>query len=249
MYRAIFAVLLLAIIFNGCTAPGPGNTASDMGKGSVEDLTDDEDVEAPVKERFERDIGDSKGVVTLSEKYGEDDTVKIYNADGSMWYEFSYYDESAFDQLESINTDFRPFAFHPDFLILGLRVVGEDDKRYEVVVNEEDGLKKFVLKNDEDLEFEPFDKHIVSTYAVDFDPSKNPVLKEPGGEKVDEDYSKVPLFKAVKVGGDWVEIKWNSPDAGGASSNTNVPGEGTEKTGWVRWRDGSKMTIELFYVE
>lgn len=247
MYKIAILLILSILLLHGCADTGPGNVSpadkDSTSAGDVDEITD----EAPVKERFERKIGDSKGVVTLSQTYGENDTVKIYNADGSIWYEFSYYDDAAFDQLESINTEFRPFAFHPDYLILGLRVTGEDDKRYEVVVNEEDGLKKFVRKDDKVLEYEPFEKHILSTYAIDFDSDKNPVLDEPEGKKVTEDYSKVAIFKAVQVSGDWVELKWSEPTTK-ADANTNETQDEREKTGWVRWRKDGTMLIELFYV-
>ncbi len=248
MYKTIIILFLALFVNTSCTAPGPGNTANRDESASA-DESDDLDAadEVPVKKRFETRIGDSNGVIVLSDNYGEEDTVKIYNANGTLWYEFSYYDESAFDQLESINTDFRPFAFHPDYLLLGLRVAEEDEKRYEVVVNEDSGLKKFVRKDDENLEYEPFETHIVSAYAVDFDDKNNPVLREPGGAKIEEDYSKIEIFKAVKVESDWVELKWDEPVSGsGANSNTQ-PGS-VERTGWVRWRDNGKMVIELFYV-
>jgi hypothetical protein len=249
MFRITIILFVAVLLLSSCGETGPGNIANRNEAASANDELEDVDTadDAPVKNRFETKIGDSKGVIVLSDKYGEDDTVKIYEPDGKLWYEFSYYDESAFDQLESINTEFRPFAFHPDYLLLAMRVVGEDEKRYEVVVNEQSGLKKYVRKDDENLEYEPFEKHIVSAYAVDFDDKKNPALKKPDGEKIEEDYSKIERFKAVNVEGDWVELKWDEP-AETAAGNTNaIPGS-VERTGWVRWRNGGTMLIELFYV-
>lgn len=201
------------------------------------------------KQPFSREIGDSKGVIVLTDKYGEEDTIRIYNRDGTPWYEFSYYDESAFDELESINTDFRPFAFHPDYLLLGLRVVGDDDTRYEVVVNEVSDIRKFVRKDDENLAFEEFEKHILSTYAVDFDPEKNPLRKEPGGEADTVEYGKVAIFKAERTDGDWLEVSWtDAKGEGPESSNSEANSLEGKRTGWVRWRKGTKLLIALYYV-
>ncbi|HUF04136.1 MAG TPA: hypothetical protein VMM38_08165 [Aridibacter sp.] len=196
--------------------------------------------------RFRREIGDSKGVIVLTDRYGEEDTVKIYDKGGPVWYEFSYYDESAFDDLESINTDFKPFAFHPDYLLLAMRVVGEDSALYEVVVNEEADLRKFVRKDDENLAFEPFEKHIISVYAVDFDAGTNPLRAEPGGEPLRGDFSMVPIFKPSRTEGDWLEVTFRDP-APGRESNSNGIG-GAPANGWIRWREGSLLKIAFFYI-
>ena len=87
------------------------------------------------KERFRTSIDGIGGVVTLSKYFDEKDKVRIYERNGRVWYQFTYLDE-AFEELEGLNTDFLPLAFHPDYFLLVMRAVAEDDKTYEVVVNE-----------------------------------------------------------------------------------------------------------------
>lgn len=239
MKKTLAALLFLSAGLVGCTAPAPEAEQSVPAANSIGVTSQNDE---PV-DRFNREIGDSKGVIVLSDKYGEDDTIRIYNKGGSLWYEFSYYDESAFDDLESINTDFKPFAFHPDYLLLAMRVVGEDSALYEVVVNEESDLRKFVRKNDENLKYEDFGALILTVYAIDFDTGTNTPRNTPGGEAVTADYTDVKRFKPEEVDGDWLRISWSKPAAekGDAAAD---PG-----TGWIRWRRGSKLLVELFYIK
>lgn len=243
MKKFILTAVFAAVLASACT------TASDSSRSGPAGPDLPEKEASPPRtavDRFRKDIGDSKGVIVLTDDYGEDDTVRIYDKGGALWYEFSYYDESAFDELESINTDFRPFAFHPDYLLLAMRVVSEDTALYEVVVNEEKDLRKFVRKDDENLEFEPFEKHILSVYAVDFDPKTNPLRESPGGEPLKGDFSKVPIFKPANVDGEWLEVVFRIPETEGGNSNDAA--EKGPSRGWIRWRDGSYLTVALFYV-
>ncbi|QQS41740.1 MAG: hypothetical protein IPM63_01980 [Acidobacteriota bacterium] len=246
MNKALVAILSALFFLSACgSASGPADNDAEQLSPAVNSASG-----SPASDpgsRFRREIGDSKGVVVLTDKYGEEDTVKIYDKGGAVWYEFSYYDESAFDELESINTDFKPFAFHPDYLLLALRVVGEDAALYEVVVNEESDLRKFVRKDDENLAYESFEDHILTVYAVDFDQKANPLRSGPEGEPLSGNFSKVPIFKPSKVEGDWLEVIFSDPETGEADANSN--GRTKEPArGWIRWRDGSHLRIALFYV-
>lgn len=243
MKRAAFLFVSVVFLLAACDGRAPereNGTPESIGNSSAETEPGE-----PAS-KFGREIGDSKGIIVLTDKYGEEDTVKIYDKGGPVWYEFSYYDESAFDELESINTDFKPFAFHPDYLLLAMRVVGEDAALYEVVVNEESDLRKFVRKEDENLAFESFSDHILTAIAVDFDQQTNPVRAEPGGEPLAGDFSKVPIFKPSNTEGDWLEVTFQEPSE--ASANSNVNGSANAAKGWIRWREGHLLRIALFYV-
>lgn len=247
MNRIYAFALMLLFVMSGCESSGSRNVNKGINVAGhdLEDPSPAENI-GPDRQKYSTNIDGSEGVVVLSEDYGENDTVRIFDENGGIWYEFSYYDEAAFDELESINTDFRPFAFHPDYLLLAMRVVGQTGTSYEVVVNEETGLRKFVRKDDKSLEYETFEKHIVSTYAVDFDEKANPVLSEPYGEAETIDYSKIGLFRASEVEGDWVLVTWEvqAPPSG---SNSNAAPDAQRRSGWVRWRNERKMIIDLYY--
>ncbi|REJ78296.1 MAG: hypothetical protein DWQ47_02205 [Acidobacteria bacterium] len=243
MSRRLFIIFSLLIIpaFAACS---PQGTDSSPNATTPEPALNGAAESTPPREKYSREIGDSNGLIVLSESYGENDTVRIYNKGGAVWYEFSYYDEAAFDELESINTDFRPFSFHPDYLVLAMRVVGEDSALYEVVVNEESDLRKFVRKNDPVLKYEEFGEHLKTVYAIDFDTQKNPVLSQPDGEPVMIEYSKVRIFKPEEADGDWVKISWQLAEA----SAGNAESIAMQNEGWIRWKDGSKMIVEIYYV-
>ncbi|MCO6509496.1 MAG: hypothetical protein J5I65_01780 [Aridibacter famidurans] len=246
MNKALVFILSAIVLLAACGG-SVGPSDNDASEAVRTDDSIAQTTPADPSARFRREIGDSKGVVVLTDKYGEEDTVKIYDKGGPVWYEFSYYDESAFDELESINTDFKPFAFHPDYLLLAMRVVGEDAALFEVVVNEESDLRKFVRKDDENLAYETFEDHILTVYAVDFDQKANPLRSGPGADPLNGDFSKVPIFKPSKVEGEWLEVIFSAPDD--VLANTNAKGQENEPSrGWIRWREGNLLRVALFYV-
>ena len=242
MLKKYLLVISIAMLAIGCGRSQSGRQTPDL--NSVNTPAAPAQSATP-DDTFEREIGDSKGVIVLTDKYGEEDTIRIFNRDGSPWYEFSYYDESGFDELENLNTDFRPFAFHPDYFLLALRVVGEDDRNWEVVVNEESDLRKYVRKNDENLAYEDFGPHILTAFAVEFDSEQNPLRTEPDGKKVEADYSKISRFEPVEYEGDWLKVKWTDTEGEGEASANKEP---STPDGWVRWKNGSKMIIRIYYL-
>lgn len=246
--RVKLFVAITALIFAAsCGNPSPGPEKQAPPSPSVS--PDSTPVEEPSPSAFEREIGDSKGLMVLTRNYGREDTIRIYNSDGSPWYEFSYYDEEGFDELANLNTDFKPFAFHPDYLLLGLRVVGEDDRRYEVVVNEESDLRKFVRKDDDNLMYEEFGPNILTAFAIEFDPAANPLLDARAGKKIETDYSKITRFEPSQVDGDWLRLDWKPQEKDEKAGNSAVsPDKSSDATGWIRWRKGTKMLVKIYYI-
>ena len=127
-------------------------------------------------------IKNTIGVITLNDQRIENrdkDIIQIYNQDGSLWYEFSFYDDSD-RKFDGSNLDFRPFAFHQDYFLIVLKCVGADANRYEVVVNESTGLRKYVRKNDRTFMFQTWEDHILHHLPfVGFDQSTNPLRIAP----------------------------------------------------------------------
>ena len=182
-------------------------------------------------------IKNTKGLIVLSDQYGKNDFIRFYNDDGSLWYEFSFYYEQIGDRTFPENENFRAFAFHRDYFVLALKCVGEDKNRYEVVVNEDTGLKKFVKKSDATLKFQTLDEHITKAFAIKFDRVKNPLLEAPNGKVRNVDLSPELTFHPVEVRGEWLKVRWDS---------SKDPKEQV-LSGWVRWRDNDQILVELFY--
>ncbi|MBK8812482.1 MAG: hypothetical protein IPN69_17370 [Acidobacteria bacterium] len=182
-------------------------------------------------------IKDTKGLIVLSNKYGKNDFVRFYNDDGSLWYEFTFYYDDSDGKFEYENEEFGPFSFHQDYFVLALRCVGEDKYRYEVIVNEENGLKKFVKKDDPTLKFETLGEHITKVFAIEFDRVKNPLLEAPNGKVRNIDLSPELIFHPVEVRGEWLKVRWD-----GSQQPKKDAG-----SGWVKWRDDNQILVELFY--
>ncbi|MEZ5423977.1 MAG: hypothetical protein R2682_12925 [Pyrinomonadaceae bacterium] len=182
-------------------------------------------------------IKNTKGLIVVSKGYGKNDFVRFYNDDGSLWYEFTFYYDDSDGKFEYENENFEPFAFHPDYFVLALKCVGEDQTRYEVIVNEKTGLKKFVKKGDSALKFETWEGHIVKAFAVKFDPKENALRDAPDGKVKNVDLPEDVTFHPVQVNGEWLKVRWD-----GSQQPKKDAG-----SGWVKWRDDNQILVELFY--
>ena len=61
-------------------------------------------------------------------EFSRGDFVRIYNQDGSLWYEFSYFYDDRDGKFDCANDEFRPLAFHPEHFLLVLKCTGTSDK-------------------------------------------------------------------------------------------------------------------------
>jgi hypothetical protein len=184
-------------------------------------------------------IQNTKGVIVLSDHYGKNDFVRIYNEDGSLWYEFTYYYEDKNERFER-KEDFVPFAFHPDYFSLALKCVAQDKSRYEVIVNEETGMRKFVKKDDLNLKFETLENHILNTFSVDFNKKENLLLDAPNGRVKKVEVALIERFEPIELKGEWLKVRW--------SAVTNRKARKKTDFGWIKWKEDDKFLIELFYM-
>lgn len=194
-------------------------------------------------------IGNTIGVIVL-DKYEKEDFIHIFNEDGSLWYKFTYYYDESSGMFPYANDDFRPFAFHLDYFVLVLKCAGKEAGRYEVVVNEKTGLKKYVMANDLTMKFQTWEEHILQIYAIEFNQEENPLLESPQGKtkKVNLPKGEIeranlpiyPTFQPTKVKGDWLKVKWKIP------KEKQVKGAKYD-FGWIRWKKGERLLVELFY--
>ncbi|MBA3632390.1 MAG: hypothetical protein H0W58_06210 [Acidobacteria bacterium] len=181
-------------------------------------------------------IKNTKGLIVLSDRYGKNgnDFIRFYNEDGSLWYEFTYHYAVKGGKYER-NENFLPLAFHPDYFILALKCVAENKNRYEVIVNEETELKKFVKKDDPTLKFQTWEDYITKAFAIDFNQDENPLRETPEGKVKDVDLPKEVTFHPVKVEGEWLKVSWDVAKHG---DNAGF--------GWVKWKENQKLLVELF---
>jgi hypothetical protein len=183
--------------------------------------------------------GNSLGLIVLSKGYSQKGFIHIYNKDGSLWHKFTFYYDDCDGNFEYANESFRPFAFHQDYFLLALKCLRKDSGRYEVIVNEETGLTKYVKANDPTLRFEKWEDHILKVFSVEFNRKENPVLEVPQGRVKKVAMPNAP-FHPVEVRGEWLKVKWeiaNGTRQKGAKYNS----------GWIRWKRGDRLLVELFY--
>ena len=175
-------------------------------------------------------IASSIGVL-VAQHYGEQDTVRFFNEDGSIWYKFTFYYDDSDGKWDYPNANFDPRAFHPDNFLLALDVIEVRGERYSVVVNVETGLRKW-MKKAPFLRLLTWDQYILTAFSVAFNPVDNPVRvsPQPSAEVIrfvdDTDY------RPEAVQGDWLKVKWGQ--------------EGAENHGWIRWKSGSRLLVTMY---
>jgi hypothetical protein len=202
---------------------------------NTDKITTQDNVAAKPDKTF---IGNTKGLLVLnSQRPDRKDFIRFYNDDGALWYEFTFYYDDSDGNYEYENENFAPFAFHQDYFLLALRLAGEDKNRYEVIVNEETGLRKFVKKSDPALKFETWEDHILKVFAVEFDPRENALRDGPGGNVKNPNLPQDATFRPVQISGEWLKVRWD---------RSEQPKKDVE-SGWVRWRDNSQILVDLFY--
>ena len=200
-----------------------------------------QEASASVQEKFP-DIGNTIGLIVLNKQgHTKEDFIQFYNQDGSLWYKFTYYYDESDGKFEYANDNFRPFAFHVDYFVLALKCVGKKNGRYEVIVNEETGLRKHVKADDPALKLETWEEHILNVFAVTFNQVDNPLFDAPSGQVKKAVLSNAePFFHPVEIKGEWLKVKWETTD-GTERKQSNYD------SGWIRWKDGKSLLVELFY--
>jgi len=201
----------------------------------------------PSVQTWEKSMAGSSGVVVYDKegprRNRDKDTIRLFNDDGSLWYEFSFYENSALFYLNRPNADFTPFGFDLDVFVLTLKCARSDADRYEVIVNEESGLRKFVRRDDPVLKFQRWEEHVVKWDMVDFNASTNPARSKPDTRAdiirvptLPKDY--VIMFHPDNINGDWLRIHWNLSESGTEYQNK-------DEFGWIRWRNKENGLIVM----
>lgn len=174
------------------------------------------------------------GVITLDDHFDGKDTVRILNQDGSSWHKFSYSYDDSDGVYDFYNESFRPFAFNPDGYSLALTAVSRNGDKFEVIVNEETGLKKYIVVNQKSgLTFKTCSEFLTSSFAVSFDQNSNPLRKTIAGEKIGLKKSDNFLVRPLEINKDWLKVQYED-----LSTKTKTEG-------WIRWKDSKKIIIQV----
>ncbi len=152
--------------------------------------------------------------------------IRIYNADKTIWYEFSFEEKSPVYLFKIEEKELKPF----EPFMLGrfyVRVVAESKNWYEVVINEETKETKYTLKSDRSLGYTTFKYYFEKSGGlIVFDKEKNPLRETPDGKPIEnQDSSGAFYFK--KIEGEWMFVE-----------------SGVSKSkGWIRWRKDGRILV------
>ncbi len=239
-------LVVFSLIFQACSALATENQLSVKtdSKANVQGTLNSEipnsdpvqlpkEQEKPSKINF-RDIENSRGLVAISDKrYEKDSRIRIYNQDGSIWYEYTNSGEDS-SRLK-FDENLLPFRKDADELLLIFDSVSEDDLYYQVVVNEKTGLKKFIRKDDPLFKFGNWEDFTLNCFAVSFDSEKNPMRREINGEIIKDGFQD-EFLHPEEIRGEWLKVKWHPDD----------DREKPATFGWIRWKEDKKIVINFF---
>ncbi len=160
------------------------------------------------------------------------DTVRIYNADGGLWCEYSLLDSHPLFYGHLGRKDFSPI-FPIKFALF--RLTGVSDYWYRVEVNTKTGAEKFVRRSDPFLKRVSIADAILRARGLKFNSRTNPIRREPEGTPVAFDWRKGGIIRAVAHSSEnWIQVEVVQPK------------DGPVKFGWIKWKDkGNKLLISF----
>lgn len=191
---------------------------------------------------FGQDMSNSIGVITLDEvNYSkENGLIELLNDGGEAWYSFTFYYDDSDGKWDYPNDDFQVIAFHPDYFLLKMRCISQDDEFYTVMVNEESQLTKKVRKSSK-LVLQIWEQFALNVFSVSFESLSNPILHKIAGDKIDVDLPDYPIFQPVKIKDDWMKIKWSK-------KNGITTADSEYEFGWIKWKSHNRILIEVFFI-
>lgn len=226
--RFLIYALLLPAVLTGCNDKSKQQALSS--DTSYDAATDVQHAATAFNNTQNLPASDELTIGALRLKQGSTGTVKLYDAKGQVTDLIALSDET--------QPPIAPWAIKTDYGILVFRVIGQNDSAYQVIADEEKKRSAFLKKNDQSMEFQTWDQHILKTFSIEANLAKNPLHIKPDeaaavidpGLKADEDV----IFYPAAIQGDWLQVTWGS--------------EANEKKAWIRWKHGSKILIQWYYL-
>ena len=234
--KVIYCLLVYMMVFFAFSCKGQGSTTSsvkeiDSGVRKNEGkLYSNNSVEHPTNLNSQirtYSIENTIGLLVANVGNKVSQPLSILNKDGSLWNQVAF-EGNQKSKLASLI----PFAKDEDTYLLAFRCLRKADGYYQVIVDENKKVIKYVKVNDEFFIFQTWQNYITGCFSVDFDPNNNPIKS---GLSVDTkviSYDSDEFYLPVKIQGDWLQIKW------GTENNWSY--------GWIQWKKNGALIIELF---
>jgi hypothetical protein len=219
--RSLAEKKFLLLLFFLILSLGINNRAQDSKEKDTVSLPSDE-----VFKPFEGVIGGGpKYTKKKLAEVSDQDTIRIYNSDGSLWYEFSTYENSPLYFQNNIKEDFKPYRSPQEhFSGWDLRVKAISENWYEVVVNEVTSAIKYIPISDKMTGYLSLQHFILDYGYITFDAEKNPLRETPDGKIIKIELNE-GRFYPKQIKDDWVYVV-----------NKNY-------IGWVRWKRDREILV------
>jgi len=164
-------------------------------------------------------------------------SMKVYNEDGSVWKNLFLVVKSSPFPFSGLVSGIEPRVSSPGYHRLLFDCTKIKGDRYEVIINDSSGLKKYLhMDSKSSFVFETWDKFISQVIPYDhfhFDPITNPARESPDqSSKIinlenDED---ILTVTGVEMKGDWMKIKTDDEPF---------------RYGWIKWRKDNRVILDF----
>lgn len=143
--------------------------------------------------------------------------------------------------LEKQKEWLQPEVLWLDYFAFTFRCLNQTDKWFEIIVNNETKTT-YWLKRTDSTKFNNWEEYLKDMFGVERDPSfPQQIRTEPTDNSSEIHYRGTDCFVVKSMKGDWIEI--TTPDYCDENftySKTPI------KSGWIKWRQGDKLTINYF---
>jgi len=179
------------------------------------------------RDSFDKDliVYDSKGKPKITIRATEEDVVAKIGGKS-----FSRHDNA-------IPFNPRLFGNNPDYFRLIFDCTKSIGMYYQVIVDQKTHEIGFIKKADSSFRFETMFEYVSewTTIGLDFDRTENPLRQQPSDNATvisNDDQKKYKIWRGEKIEmeGDWIKVKIRD-----------------NEQGWIRWRQGDKIIIKIYF--
>jgi|WetSurMetagenome_2_1015567.scaffolds.fasta_scaffold45558_3 hypothetical protein len=143
--------------------------------------------------------------------------------------------------IEKHKTWLKPEVLWLDYNSFVFRCVDRKDDWFEVIVNNEDGSKYWIRRNNT-TEFKTWETYLKKMFGISRLPDKTQNIRRlPTDNSEIVEYSGEDCFQIKSMKDDWIEIF--TPDYckdGSFGNKTNI------SSGWIRWKSGNELLIKYY---
>ena len=230
IYYIGFPLTILGCKGQGESSSAKGIPSSDTVKNVQKDslVTEKQDDQKIKKNIASYEMRNSIGLLVAAGSDQLEKPLLFYNENEEVW-AMAAFEGNYKKQLSQLT----PFAIDDEAYFLILNCLGRANGYYKVVVNEKIKEAKYIREDDSAFKLQTWEEHIVGCFSVDFDQVANPIKAEPLSTAKTIAYVKDEFYHPVKIQGNWLLVKWGT--------------EAKYIYGWIRWKEGTTLIIELFY--